>query len=155
MINEGAISLVNIRVMSIDDYDGVFALWTRTPGMGLNTTDDSREGIARYLRRNPTTSFIAEADGQIVGVILAGHDGRRGYIHHTAVLPEYRRQGIAKSLVDSAMDALDKEDIHKAALVAFRENETGNAFWESVGFTERDDLFYRNKNIHELRRIDT
>ncbi len=147
--------MVNIRVMSIDDYDGVYNLWINTPGMGLNTTDDSREGIAKYLKRNPTTSFVAEHEGTIIGVIMAGHDGRRGYIHHTAVLPTYRNQGIAKKLVDSAMSALDEEGINKVALVAFKKNELGNSFWENRGFTNRDDLVYRNKNIHALDRIDT
>ena len=147
--------MINIRVMNIEDYDGIYDLWINTPGMGLNATDDSREGIAKYLKRNPTSSFVAEDDGKIIGVIMAGHDGRRGYIHHTAVLSDYRNQGIAKKLVDSAMNALDKEGINKAALVAFERNEIGNAFWEKIGFAVRDDLVYRNKNIHELRRIDT
>ena len=147
--------MVNIRVMTINDYDGVYDLWINTPGMGLNTTDDSREGIAKYLRRNPTTSFVAECEGTIIGVIMAGHDGRRGYIHHTAVLPTYRNQGIAKNLVDSAMSALDEEGINKVALVAFKKNELGNGFWENRGFTDREDLVYRNKNIHALDRIDT
>jgi ribosomal protein S18 acetylase RimI-like enzyme len=147
--------MIEIRPMTIGDYDGVYDLWLRTPGMGLNTTDDSREGIARYLQRNPTTSFVALDEGLIIGVIMAGHDGRRGYIHHTAVLPAYRRQGVARRLVDSAMAALETEGIHKAALVAFARNETGNAFWEGIGFTRRDDLVYRNKNIHDLQRIDT
>ncbi len=147
--------MVNIRVMRIEDYNGVYNLWLNTPGMGLNTTDDSREGISRYLRRNPTSSFVAEADGQIVGVIMAGHDGRRGYIHHTAVLPKYRNQGIAGRLLDCAMCALEKEGINKAALVVFARNEIGNAFWENRGFQVRDDLIYRNKNIHALERIDT
>lgn len=97
--------MINIRVMKIDDYDGVYNLWINTPGMGLNTSDDSKEGIAKYLKRNPTTSFVAEDDSRIIGVILAGHDGRRRFIHHTAVLSDYRKQGIAKQLVDSAMDA--------------------------------------------------
>ena len=144
-----------IRVMNIDDYDGVYDLWINTPGMGLNETDDSREGIEKYLKRNPTTCFVAEEEGKIIGVIMAGHDGRRGYIHHTAVLPEYRKQGIARSLVEHAMDALDREGSNKVALVAFGSNEDGNAFWEKVGFTSRGDLVYRNKNIHELVRIDT
>ena len=147
--------MVNIRVMSITDYDGVYNLWINTPGMGLNSTDDSREGIEKYLKRNPTSSFVAECDGIIVGVIMAGHDGRRGYIHHTAVLPEYRNQGIAKRLADSAMDALDKEGINKVALVAFKKNDIGNGFWENIGFIDRTDLVYRNKNIHALDRIDT
>ena len=147
--------MVNIRVMTIEDYEGVYNLWINTPGMGLNSTDDSREGIEKYIKRNPASSFVAESDGEIIGVIMAGHDGRRGYIHHTAVLPDYRNQGIAKRLVDSAMSALDEEGINKVALVAFKKNELGNGFWEKIGFTDREDLVYRNKNIHELNRIDT
>ena len=147
--------MINIRVMNIEDYDGIYDLWINTPGMGLNTTDDSREGIDKYLKRNPTSSFVAEDDGKIVGVIMSGHDGRRGYIHHTAVLPDYRNQGIAKKLVDNAMNALDKEGINKVGLVAFERNEIGNGFWENIEFVVRDDLVYRNKNIHELQRIDT
>jgi ribosomal protein S18 acetylase RimI-like enzyme len=123
--------------------------------MGLNTTDDSREGIDKYLKRNPTTSFVAEDDGKIIGVIMAGHDGRRGFINHTAVLADYRKQGIAKKLVDNTMDALDKEGIKKVALVVFKHNEIGNGFWDNIGFTDREDLVYRNKNIHVLNRIDT
>ena len=146
---------VQIRVMTIDDYDKVYDLWIHTPGMGLNTTDDSKEGIEKYLKRNPTTSFVAESDGKIVGVIMAGHDGRRGYIHHTAVLPEYRKQGIASYLVERALLALDMEGIKKVALVVFSKNEIGNDFWERRGFIAREDLVYRNKNIHELQRIDT
>jgi len=147
--------MINIRVMTIDDYEGVYTLWINTPGMGLNTTDDSKEDIDKYLKRNPTTSFVAESDGKIIGVIMAGHDGRRGFINHTAVLPDCRKQGIAKRLVDSAMDALDREGIQKVALVVFKHNEIGNGFWDNIGFTEREDLVYRNKNIHELSRIDT
>lgn len=149
------VRMINIRVMSIADYDGVYSLWINTPGMGLNSTDDSKEGIEKYLKRNPTSSFVAESDGKIVGVIMAGHDGRRGYIHHTAVLPEYRNRGIATSLVDHAMAALDMEGINKVALVAFKKNDIGNGFWQNIGFTDRDDLVYRNKNIHVLHRIDT
>ncbi|MBR4991400.1 MAG: GNAT family N-acetyltransferase [Clostridia bacterium] len=141
--------------MTIEDYDGVYTLWRNTPGMGLNTTDDSREGIERYLHRNPTTSFVALWEDAIVGVILAGHDGRRGYIYHTAVLPAFRGRGIARQLVEQAMAALEREGIHKAALVVFAKNALGNSFWESIGFSTREDLIYRNQNIHPLERIDT
>lgn len=144
-----------IRVMEIGDYDAVYDMWIHTPGMGLNTTDDSCGGVEKFLRRNPHTCFVAEADRRIVGVILSGHDGRRGYIYHTAVRPEYRRQGIARALVEHAMQALEKEGIQKTALVVFARNEAGNAFWEKLGFTGRDDLVYRNKNIHPLTRLDT
>lgn len=142
-----------IRTMKIEDYEKVYDLWIHTAGMGLNATDDSREGIAKYLLRNPNTCFVAEDNWKIIGVIMSGHDGRRGFIHHTAVKNEYRKQGIGKKLVDSALAALESEGIHKVALVAFEKNVSGNIFWEKTGFTARDDLIYRNKSIHELERI--
>ena len=146
---------MTIRLMTPADYQAVYALWLATPGMGLNTTDDSREGIEKYLRRNPSTCFVADDGGRIVGVIMAGHDGRRGFIHHTAVLPEYRGLGLGRRLVENALAALEAEGIHKAALVVFEHNQLGNGFWEKLGFTSREDLVYRNRNIHELQRIDT
>lgn len=146
---------MNIRLMTIADYESVYNLWINTPGMGLNTTDDSKEGIEKYLKRNPTTCFVAEENDEIIGVIMSGHDGRRGFIHHTTVLPPYRNVGIGRKLVECAMNALDAQGIHKVALVAFSRNEMGNAFWEKMGFTVREDLTYRNKNIHSLERIDT
>lgn len=148
------IKMLNIRQMRITDYENVYRLWKSTPGMGLNTIDDSREGIANYLNRNPTTSFVAEETGEIVGAILAGHDGRRGYIYHAAVSMKFRKRGIGTKLVGSVMESLEKEGIHKAALVVFSSNENGNIFWEKNGFIERTDLVYRNKNLTELPRIN-
>lgn len=145
----------NIRLMRPADYDAVHALWLRTPGMGLNDVDDSREGIAKFLARNPATCFVAEEDGQIAGVILTGHDGRRGYIYHTAVDARLQRRGIGRALVEATLDALEKEGISKAALLVFSRNETGNLFWEKLGFTVRDDLVYRNRALRPLTRIDT
>ncbi len=144
-----------IRPMRIEDYDSVYALWISTPGMGLNDIDDSRAGIDAYLRRNPATSFVAVDGGRIVGAIMAGHDGRRGFIYHTAVLAAYRGRGVGRKLAESAMAALEKEGINKAALVVFGRNADGNSFWEHLGFAARGDLVYRNKNIRSLRRIDT
>ena len=146
---------MNIRLMSIDDYEKVYELWMSCVGMGLNNPDDSRAGIEKFLRRNPDTCFVAETDNRIVGAIIVGNDGRRGYIYHTAVSPQYRKQGIAKRLVETAMTALRKNGINKAALVVFDRNETGNDFWEKMGFTVRDDLNYRNKALAEIVRTDT
>ena len=146
---------MTIRTMTMKDYDAVYALWLSCAGMGLNDLDDSPEGIARYLRRNPSTCFVAEKDDRIVGVILSGHDGRRGFIHHTAVHPGCRGQGIGHRLVEAALAALKAEGIHKVALVVFDRNQTGNGFWEKEGFTAREDLVYRNRALTELRRIDT
>ena len=103
---------MTIRTMDIEDYEKVYDLWIHTEGMGLNTTEDSREGINKYLLRNPNTCFVAEDNGKLVGVIMGGHDGRRGFIHHTTVRQEYRGRGIGKRLVDSAMKALEAEGIH-------------------------------------------
>lgn len=144
-----------IRPMTARDYDQVYALWLSTSGMGLNTTDDAREGIEKYLMRNPSTCFVAEEGEEIVGVILAGHDGRRGYIHHTAVKAAEREKGIGSALVEAAMGALKAEGIQKVALVVFGRNETGNRFWARRGFQARDDLVYRNRAIGSLTRIDT
>ena len=145
---------MNIRVMTVADYDAVYALWLSCKGMGLNDVDDSREGIARYLARNPDTCFVAE-DGGVVGVILAGHDGRRGYIYHTAVHPDARGWGIGSALVQRALAALKECGISKVALVAFSRNEGGNAFWEKQGFKLREDLSYRNLALQDMVRIDT
>jgi N-acetylglutamate synthase len=133
--------------MTIEDYEEVINLWKNTPGMGLNNLDDSKEGISLYLNKNPNTCFIAKEDNKIVGVILSGHDGRRGFIYHTTVAASQRRKGIGKKLVDLALSSLSEEGINKVALVVFNENELGNKFWEDIGFKERTDLVYRNKVI--------
>lgn len=140
---------MNIRKMEIKDYENVYKLWTSTPGMGMRSLDDSYEGISKFLLRNPETNFVAEKDGTIIGVILTGHDGRRGYIYHMAVDEPYRNRGIGRQLLHSALNALQKEGINKAALVVFKSNEIGNRFWERVGFTQRDDLVYRNMSLNE------
>ena len=146
---------MEIRTMTIGDYESVHQLWLGTPGMGLNTLDDSREGIARYLARNPKTCFVAMEGQRLAGVIIAGHDGRRGYVYHTAVAADERRRGIGNALLNAALAALEKEGITKVALVVFSRNETGNDFWENRGFTARQDLVYRNKAIRDSVRIDT
>ena len=146
---------MNIRPMTMDDYDRIYALWMSCKNMGFNDKDDSREGIGKYLQRNPDTCFVADRDGDIVGVILSGHDGRRGFIHHLAVREDCRRQGIGAQLVTRGLEALKAQGINKVALLVFRRNEAGNAFWEKQGFAARDDVAYRNKALAELIRIDT
>lgn len=138
-----------IRRMQAGDYEEVHKLWLSCDGVGLNEMDDSRDGIERFLLRNPDTCFVAERDGRITGVILAGNDGRRAYIYHLAVDREYRGNGIATKLVDAVVNALKLLGIQKAALVVFEDNAEGNAFWEKMGFTVRENLIYRNRVILE------
>lgn len=139
-----------IRSVTADDYDAIFELWNRTEQSrrALNPIDDSREGIDRYLRRNPNTCFCAAVGEQIVGVILSGHDGRRGIIHHLCVHPDFRRMGIAGHLVAFAEKALQAEGIQKIFGLVFKDNDAANRFWESQGYALRTDLNYRNKRMN-------
>jgi uncharacterized protein YprB with RNaseH-like and TPR domain/ribosomal protein S18 acetylase RimI-like enzyme len=141
-----------IRLMTMDDYDGVVRLWKGVLGVAMRALDDSREGIAKFLERNPRSCFVAvpaEAADRIAGVILCGHDGRRAYIYHTVVGKEYRRKGIGRSLVEAAEEAMSKEGINRIALLAFKSNGAGNRFWERLGFTEREDIVCRNRDLNK------
>lgn len=146
---------MDIREMVEADYDQVYQLWLSCAGMGLNDLDDSKEGIARFLQRNPQTCLVAVENQTIIGAILVGSDGRRAYIYHTAVHPNYRRRGIARQLVETVLTVLDELKIHKVALVVFKRNTEGNRFWEKLGFSVREDLIYRNQARTEMTRIDT
>lgn len=131
-----------IRVMTINDYEQVYALWMQIKGFGMRSLDDSREGVSRFLARNPDTSVVAVEDGRVVGAILCGHDGRRGCLYHVCVASGYRRRGIGKAMVVFCMDALKREQINKVSLIAFTKNDVGNAFWHNVGWVQRGDLNY-------------
>ena len=144
-----------VRQVTGEDYDALFALWNSTEQSrrALNPVDDSREGIDRYLKRNPGTCFAAVEEGRVIGVILAGHDGRRGIIHHLCIHPDYRRDGIAARLVSEAEAALKREGIQKVFGLVFTDNDIANAFWEKQGYSLRTNLNYRNKSLNE--RIPT
>ena len=140
---------MKIRVMTASDYEAVKALWMTIKGFGIRSIDDSREGVERFLRRNPTTSVVAEVDGKIVGAILCGHDGRRGCLYHVCVHKGYRMQGIGKTMVVFCMEALKAEEINKVSLIAFTQNDIGNAFWNEIGWTKREDLNYYDFTLNE------
>ena len=139
----------DIRKVTIDDYDEMLALWNAVEQSrrALNPVDDSREGIGRYLRRNPDTCFAAVSDGKMIGVILTGHDGRRGIIHHMCVHPGHRHKGIASRLAACAEEALKKEGITKIFGLVFKDNDGANSFWEAQGYSLRTDLNYSNKSL--------
>lgn len=147
--------MYTVRTMTIEDYDQVHALWMTIRGFRIRSIDDSREGVARFLRRNPSTSVVAVMDGKVVGAILCGHDGRRGCLYHVCVQEAYRRMGIGKAMVVACMNALREEEISKVSLIAFTKNDVGNAFWRCIGWTKREDLNYydfvlNQKNIEKF-----
>lgn len=144
---------MNIRTMTPADYDGVRELWMSIKGFAIRSIDDAREGVEVFLKRNPTTSVVAEDDGKIVGVILCGHDGRYGHMYHVCVKKEYRLQGIGKQMVVFCMRALQEEHVNKIALIAFTSNDVGNAFWHKVGWKQREDLNYYDFTLNEANII--
>ena len=140
-----------IRVMTEADYDEVYELWMSIHGFGIRSIDDSREGVLRFLKRNPTTSMVAVAEGRIVGAILCGHDGRRGCFYHVCVHEDYRNRGIGRAMAGACMRALQEEHINKVSLIAFKSNELGNHFWKSAGWTFRDDLNYYDFTLNDAK----
>ncbi len=138
--------------ITISDYEALMELWNSV-GMtkrALNPVDDSREGIERYLNRNPDTCFKAVSKcGNLLGVILSGHDGRRGIVHHLCVRPEVQRGGIGSALVSAAEKSLKAQGIQKIFILVFCDNEKGNVFWEKQGYSLRTNLNYRNKSLNE------
>ncbi len=140
---------MNIREMKIEDYDKVYALWKTIKGFGIRSVDDSKEGIERFLKWNPGLSVVAEEDGCIVGAILCGSDGRRGCLYHVCVHKDYRRQGIGKTMVVWCMEKLKALQINKVSLIAFTQNDIGNAFWKEIGWTKREDLNYYDFTLNE------
>ena len=143
------VSEYSIRVMTEADYDEVYRLWMSIRGFGIRSLDDSREGVLRFLRRNPVTSMVAESGGRIVGAILCGHDGRRGCLYHVCVNEDYRKRGIGRAMAAACMRALKEEDINKVSLIAFKSNALGNHFWKDVGWTFREDLNYYEFSLNE------
>ena len=138
-----------IRVMTMEDYEQVYDLWMSIHGFGIRSIDDSKEGVERFLRRNPSTSMVAVVEGKVVGSILCGHDGRRGCLYHVCVHEAYRKHGIGKSMAVACMRALQEEQINKVNIIAFKSNEVGNHFWKEEGWTFREDLNYYDFTLNE------
>jgi len=137
---------ITIHPITMADYGEMIELWRGMPGIGLSSADEQPQ-IARYLARNPGISFIARAEGRLVGTVLAGHDGRRGYLHHLAVEPAYRGLGIARRLVEVCLEALRTQEIQKCHILVFHENEEGKKFWRRIGWADRPELEILSRNL--------
>lgn len=136
-----------LRVLTMDDFDAVLALWKNTEGVGLNESD-SRENIALYLQRNPRLSFVVQDDaGKIVGAILGGHDGRRGYLHHLAVAREQRGKGMGRQLVEACLAGLKQAGITRCNIFVYAANEEGQAFWKHFGWQPRAELLVLQRPV--------
>jgi len=132
--------MVRIRPMLVEDIPAALLLWQGLPGIGLRDAD-SPTALAKYLSRNPGSSFVAINDeDKLVGISLAGHDGRRGYLHHVAVNQEYQNLGLGRKLVEACLQALKGEGIEKCHLWVKVDNSGGKSFWNHVGWRERTDI---------------
>ena len=132
--------MLHFTQMTVQDYDQVAALWRTTEGIGLHDDCDSKAGITHYLQRNDGLSFVARQHGQLIGAVLCGHDGRRGYLHHLAVAPKWRGQGIGHALIRHCLAALAAVGITKCHAFVFADHKPAHYFWQHVGWTERTDL---------------
>ena len=135
-----------IRPMAIADYEAVRGLWSSCEGVGLNDADQP-DALSAYLERNPGMSFVAQQDDAIVGAVLCGHDGRRGYLNHLAVSPAHRYQGIARRLVAHCLEALQCAGIAKCHLFIFTSNQGGRNFWKQIGWELRNDLAVASQTL--------
>jgi len=130
----------SIRAMTNEDYDAVLGLWQATEGIGLNESDTA-EAVASYLGRNPGLSCVArDASGGVVGAVLCGHDGRRGYLHHLAVARACRGQGLGRRLVEQCLRRLGALGIPKCNIFLFADHAAGESFWRHNGWQARTDL---------------
>ena len=143
-------ALYPIEPLSLDDLDEVKRLWRNTAGVGLNESD-SRPALENYLVRNPGMSFVARDGREIVGAVLCGHDGRRGYLHHLAVMQQHRKKGLGKKLVNACLAKLKKLRIQKCDIFLFADNAAGETFWKHNGWSKRGDLEVMQKNLLATR----
>ena len=129
--------VITTREFVIEDHPAALALWEAAEGLEI-CEGDSREEIAAYLVRNPRLSRIAELNGAVVGAVLCGHDGRRGWIYHLAVSAAHRGKGIARLLVNDCLAGLRAAGIPRAILLVASDNPQGHDFWLRNGWEDID-----------------
>jgi ribosomal protein S18 acetylase RimI-like enzyme len=126
---------IEIREFSISDYDPAIELWQRVGGLEIAEGDD-REGVARFLARNPGLSRVATHGSAIVGVALCGHDGRRGHIYHLAVDPAFQGRGLGKRLLDESLGDLRRTGVKRVIIMVADDNQSGRQFWRRCGWED-------------------
>jgi ribosomal protein S18 acetylase RimI-like enzyme len=141
---------IQIRAMMDDDLEQVIDFWNGIEGIG-GIDGETPEALSYYLDRNPGMSFVALDGDTLIGAVLSGHDGRRGYINHLAVAKSYRGQDIGKELVECCLQKLESIGIPKCHIFVYQDNEAAQAFWERVGWVERSELLLMSKNLSRNR----
>jgi ribosomal protein S18 acetylase RimI-like enzyme len=137
---------IEILPMAVDDLEDVTVLWNATEGVGMNESDGP-EQLRRFLDRNPGLSLIARDGSRLVGAVLCGHDGRRGFLYHLAVLPEYRKRGVGRAMVERCLDALGSLGLLKCNILIYVDNHSGEQFWKKGGWFDRSDLKLLQRDI--------
>jgi N-acetylglutamate synthase len=140
-------AIMEITELTIKNYEEVLSLWQSTEGVGLDKDVDTKERIGIYLQRNLGLSFAAFEKGKVIGAVLCGHDGRRGYLHHLTVAEAHRNKGIGNALVDKVISKLHMLGIRKCNIFVFANNPGGQEFWKKSGWVERTDLKVMSKDI--------
>ncbi len=137
---------VEIRIMDVDDYSGALSLWKSLPGLGLSSAD-KQDFINHFLEKNPKTCFIAKDGDRIIGTVLGGSDGRRGYLYHLAIHKEYQRLGLGRQLSEKCISALKSEGLQKCHIFVISSNKEGMQFWERLGWVLRKDILVLSKDL--------
>ena len=130
---------VEIRAFESRDIPDAVALWRAADGVVLRDADRAAP-LRDYLRRHAASSFVAVSGSRVIGTVLCGHDGRRGYLYHLAVERVHRGRGIGRALATRALDALRHDGIEKCHLMVVAENAEARAFWSALGWHVRSDV---------------
>lgn len=139
-------NIIDYQPFSIEDYEECIELWKNSPGIALSAAD-SREDILKFLERNSGLCFVARDGRHLVGAVLCGSDGRRGYLYHLAVARDHHKMGIGRTLSEMALSALKRQGIQKCHIFVVADNIEGTRFWQKTGWKKREDIFIMS---HEL-----
>jgi ribosomal protein S18 acetylase RimI-like enzyme len=137
---------VKIRIMNSSDYPGALDLWKSLPGLGLSSADE-QSAINSFLIKNPDSSFVALEGSKIIGTVLGGSDGRRGYLYHLAIHKDYQRIGLGRQLSEKSLAALKFLGLKKCHIFVISSNMDGLRFWERLGWLLRGDILVMSKDL--------
>lgn len=130
---------IDLRLIQDHDYPKLIQLWKSAGCIEVRQTETPAM-LVNFLKRNSGCNYAAYAENQLVGAVLAGHDGWRGYLYHMAIHPDYRQQGLGTKIVNAAVEAIQRSGITHIHCLVKRDNIIAQQFWEKCGFDARDEL---------------